>query len=126
MSLASASPGGGGNDDLKNDKAVWSRAGSDVAAVAVNVRKALGQLESRQKGATITGVESAGAQRELYASWKRYLEGVAGRCSSLQGPLERAGKDQYANDHDIGEDLQRVTKKYVDTPATGGSSSGGR
>ncbi|MET9699324.1 hypothetical protein ABZY31_20685 [Streptomyces sp. NPDC006529] len=127
MRLASATSdgaGGGGSDaDLKSDMAVWKRGSEDVGLLVTGVRKALTEFENGQKGAAVSGVESAAAQQELYQSWKGYLDGLVGKCSALQGPMLSAGKGQVANDEALRGDFARMNEQYKDTPATGG---GGR
>ncbi|MET9963534.1 hypothetical protein ABZ128_31430 [Streptomyces sp. NPDC006326] len=123
-STAATDGGGGGDGDLTSDKAVWNRASQDLGGLSRSIKGALGALETGQKGAALTGVESATAQAELYQSWKTYLEGLSGKCTSLQGPLEKAGKGQYANDEDIKGGFAQINGQYKDTPATGGSGGG--
>ncbi|WP_030761462.1 hypothetical protein [Streptomyces sp. NRRL F-2664] len=130
MRLASAAPdgggggGGGGGKDLKSNQAVWNKASSDVGQLISGIKKAQTEFETGQNGATITGVESAAAQRELYQSWKTYLEGLSGKCSALQGPMVEAGKGQAANDEALRADFARMNQQYKDTPATGGDNGG--
>ncbi|MFD7085971.1 hypothetical protein [Streptomyces sp. NPDC059918] len=132
MHLASAAPdggsggggGGGGSGDLTSDKAVWNRASKDLAGLSTSVKGGVGALETGQKGAALAGVESAAAQAELYQSWKTYLDSLAGKCTSLQGPLEKAGQGQYENDEAIKGGFAQIDAQYKDTPATGGSDGG--
>ncbi|ROQ97452.1 hypothetical protein EDE04_3950 [Streptomyces sp. 2132.2] len=128
MRLASAAPtdggGGGGSGDLKSDKAVWDRGSKDLAGLSTTVKGGAKALETGQKGAAPAGVESATAQAELYQSWKTYLENLAGKCTSLQGPLEKAGQGQYKNDAAIESGFRQIDAQYKDTPATGGSDGG--
>ncbi|MFI1453366.1 hypothetical protein [Streptomyces roseus] len=128
MRLASAAPaaggGGGGSGDLKSDQAVWSRASKDLGGLSTSVKTGVSALETGQKGAAPTGVESATAQAELYQSWKTYLENLAGKCAALRGPLEKAGQGQYENDEAIRGGFDQIDAQYKDTPATGGD--GGR
>ncbi|MFK0234402.1 hypothetical protein [Streptomyces vinaceus] len=128
MRLASAAPtdggGGGGSGDLKSDQAVWNRASKDLGGLSTSIKTGASALEAGQKGAALTGVESATAQAELYQSWKTYLENLAGKCTALQGPLEKAGQGQYENDEAIRGGFHQIDGKYKDTPATGGSDGG--
>ncbi|MFE2880729.1 hypothetical protein ACFXG6_17015 [Streptomyces roseus] len=127
MRLASAAPaadGGGGSGDLKSDKAVWSRASKDLGGLSTSIKTGVSALEAGQKGAALTGVESATAQAELYQSWKTYLENLSAKCAALQGPLEKAGQGQYENDEAIRGGFNQIDAQYKDTPATGGD--GGR
>lgn len=130
MHLASAAPdggggggGGGGNADLKSDKAVWNRAGQDLGGLSTSIKTSMTGLEDGQKGAAQTGVESSAAQGELYQSWKTYLDSLSGKCTALQGALDKAGAGQYENDEAIKGGFAQIDGQYKDTPATGG---GGR
>ncbi|MFF9347355.1 hypothetical protein [Streptomyces sp. NPDC014734] len=116
--------GGAGDADLVSDKKVWNRVGRDVGGLAVNTDKAGNALKAAQEGAAATSLESAAAQQELCQSWTRYLKDLTGKCRSLQGLLEKAGKDQYDNDQDFADELARLSGRYKDTPATGGSDGG--
>lgn len=128
MRLASAAPdgggGGSGGEDLKSDMAVWKKGSQDVGELVTAIRKALTTFETGQKGAAVTGVESAAAQGELYQSWKTYLDGLVGKCTTLQGPMISAGKGQVSNDETLRGDFARMTDAYKDTPATGGNDGG--
>lgn len=129
MRLASAAAdggggGGGGGEDLKSDMAVWRKGADDVGLLVSGIKKALTEFESGQKGAVISGVESAAAQAELYQSWKTYLDGLVGKCGALQGPMVSAGKGQVANDEALRGDFAAMDKQYKDTPATGGNDGG--
>ncbi|MEW2136880.1 hypothetical protein AB0892_09820 [Streptomyces sp. NPDC005409] len=123
-SAAAAPDGGGGNGDLTSDRAVWNRASQDLGGLSTSIKGALGALETGQKGAAVEGVQSATAHQELYQSWKTYLESLSGKCTSLQGPLEKAGKGQYDNDEAIKGGFAQINGQYKDTPATGGSGGG--
>ncbi|MFE2167020.1 hypothetical protein ACFXB3_18420 [Streptomyces sp. NPDC059447] len=130
MSLASAAPdgggggGGSGGEDLKSEMAVWKKGSEDVGELVTAIGKALTDLETGQKGAAVTGVESAAAQSELYQSWKTYLDGLVGKCTALQGPMVSAGKGQVSNDEALRGDFARINETYKDTPATGGNDGG--
>ncbi|MEV0281615.1 hypothetical protein AB0I22_35235 [Streptomyces sp. NPDC050610] len=126
MTLASAGDGGGA-DGLKSDRAAWSAAAQGVGDIARKVSKALGELEKGQKGlgaGTGAGVLSTVAQRDLYASWKRYLEDVFGRCDALEEPLRKAGDAHFKNDEDTKSAFTAVGEKYKETPAVGGAKKG--
>ncbi|WP_405533384.1 hypothetical protein OG592_39975 [Streptomyces avidinii] len=88
------------------------------------IKKALTEFEGGQRGASVTGVESATAQGELYTSWKTYLDSLVGKCTTLQGPMISAGKGQVSNDETLRGDFARMTDTYKDTPATGGNNGG--
>ncbi|MFB7175797.1 hypothetical protein ACFCYM_34005 [Streptomyces sp. NPDC056254] len=133
MRLASAAPdggsggsggggGGGGGEDLKSDQGVWNKASNDVGQLVSGIKKAQVEFEAGQKGAAVAGVDSAAAQKELYQSWKTYLDGLVGKCTALQGPMVQAGKGQVANDEALRADFARMNGQYKDTPATGGNT----
>ncbi|WP_327416134.1 hypothetical protein [Streptomyces sp. NBC_01233] len=128
MRLACAAPdgggGGSGGEDLKSDMAVWKKGSQDVGELVTAIKKALTGFETGQKGSAVTGVESAAAQGELYQSWKTYLDGLVGKCTTLQGPMISAGKGQVSNDETLRGDFARMTDAYKDTPATGGNDGG--
>ncbi|MGW6980453.1 hypothetical protein ACWGE1_13545 [Streptomyces sp. NPDC054932] len=120
-SAAAADGGGGGGGDVQSSKAVWKAAGTAVGGLGGDVKKALTGLETGQTGlATGGGVETAAAQSEVYQTWKTYLEGLNGRCTALQGKLERAGIDLFLTDENIKGLFTELGKQYQDTPATGG------
>ncbi|MEU4726741.1 hypothetical protein [Streptomyces sp. NPDC023588] len=104
--------------------AVWKKGAEDVGLLVSGIKKALTEFEAGQKGAVISGVESATAQSELYQSWKTYLDGLAGKCTALQGPMVSAGKGQVSNDEALRGDFARMNEAYKDTPATGGNGGG--
>ncbi|EDX25708.1 hypothetical protein OHU17_27375 [Streptomyces goshikiensis] len=113
--------GGGGDADVQSTRPAWTAAGTAVGGLAGDVKKALTGLETGQTGLAAKGaVESAGAQSEVYASWKTYLEALSGRCTALQGKLERAGNDLFLTDDNLNGLFTELAKQYQDTPATGG------
>lgn len=126
MRLASAASaqdggGGGGDGDVKTSRAAWTAAGVAVGGLGGDLKKALTGLETGQTGlATGGGVETAGAQSEVYQTWKTYLESLSGRCTGLQGKLERVGIDLFLTDENIKGLFTALGKQYQDTPATGG------
>ncbi|MEV0262207.1 hypothetical protein AB0I49_12765 [Streptomyces sp. NPDC050617] len=128
MRLASAGGGSGGSGEVKSKKDVWNSAASGVERLAGNAKKALTSLEQGQKGmgkgGGAGGVASSAAQRELYGSWKHYLDEVRGRCEALKGPLEKAGKVQHENDKETKSLFDKLGDQYKDTPAVGGQSRG--
>ncbi|WP_438293282.1 hypothetical protein [Streptomyces sp. HUAS TT7] len=121
MRLASAAQADVGTADVKVSRAAWTSAGRAVGELAGDVKKALGSLDQGQQGlATGGGVDSAAAQAEVYQSWKTYLDKVSGRCSKLQGGLERAGNDLFLTDKAIEGIFDEMGKQYEDTPGVGG------
>ncbi|MEU1075174.1 MULTISPECIES: hypothetical protein [unclassified Streptomyces] len=122
MRLAHADDGGGGGQgDVQSSKAAWTAAGSAVGELGGDVKKALTALETGQQGlATGGGVESAAAQAEVYQSWKTYLDKLSGRCTALQGSLQRAGNDLLLTDDNIKGLFVELGKQYQDTPGVGG------
>ncbi|MGK5628055.1 hypothetical protein [Streptomyces sp. URMC 123] len=117
--------GGGGAGGVKSSKAAWTKAGSDVGLLAGTVKKSLTGVDGKQQGlGAASGVQSAAAQRELYASWKRYLEGVTGKCDAIKERLEKAGNAQYKNDEAIKADFDALKNTYKDTPDVGGQDKG--
>ncbi|MGW0509836.1 hypothetical protein ACWD1W_11285 [Streptomyces olivaceoviridis] len=120
-------PGGGGTaaGDLKSDKKVWAKAGEAVKGLRDDIGKALGKMDDGQSGLGDTsGVRSAAAQQELYASWKKYLGDVKGRCGALGALLERSGHDLALSDAEVKAELDRISAKYHDTEAVGGDTKG--
>ncbi|MFD6936917.1 hypothetical protein ACFWAP_12305 [Streptomyces goshikiensis] len=127
MRLASAAPdggSGGGGEGLKSDMAVWKKGSEDLGELVTAVKKSLTDFEAGQRGAAVSGVESATAQAELYTSWKAYLDSLTGKCTALQGPMISAGKGQVSNDETLRGDFARMNDTYKDTPATGGNDGG--
>ncbi|WP_331748414.1 hypothetical protein [Streptomyces sp. NBC_00648] len=122
MRLAGAGDSGGsGKGDVQSSKAAWTAAGSAVGGLSGDVKKALTALDTGQQGlGTGGGVESAAAQSEVYQSWKTYLDKLSGRCTALQGKLERAGNDLLLTDDNIKGLFVELGKQYQDTPAVGG------
>lgn len=131
MRLASAggNSDGGGSGWLKADKAAWTKAANSVVLLKDGIKKAKTALEEGQNGdgpASESGcmVMSAGAQREVYQSWKNYLTDVSGRCGKLSGLLEKAGNDENRNDDAIKGAFAQLKDEYEDTAATGGQNRG--
>ncbi|GAA0488031.1 hypothetical protein ABZ951_04780 [Streptomyces sp. NPDC046215] len=109
---------------VKSGKNAWNTAGDGVGRLGGNVKQALTALEQGQKGTGAQGVHSAAAQREVYQSWKRYLDGMAGRCAALKERLEKAGNHQYKGDQQIMEAFDEMKNRYKDTPDVGGRAGG--
>ncbi|MEV5384212.1 hypothetical protein [Streptomyces sp. NPDC052721] len=118
-------PGGSGTGDLKSDRKAWTKAGADTKGLQDDIGQALGKLDDGQSGLGDTsGVQSAAAQQELYASWKKYVGDVKGRCGELGGLLERSGHDLAMSDADVKAELDKISAKYHDTEAVGGQAKG--
>ncbi|MEH0544131.1 hypothetical protein ACWGH3_29210 [Streptomyces sp. NPDC054884] len=127
-----ADQGGGGTSSagapsgkLRSDKAAWSKAGEGVGSLTKNINKALVELENGQKGlGKDSGCLTAVAQRDVYASWERYVKDVSGRCDALAGVFEKVGNDQVRTDEAIKAEIARLKVQYEDTPAVGGQAGG--
>ncbi|WP_225811846.1 hypothetical protein [Streptomyces spinosus] len=118
-------PGGSGTGDLKSDRKAWTQAGADTKGLQDDIAKALGKLDDGQSGlGDASGVQSAAAQKELYASWKKYVGDVKGRCGELGGLLERSGHDLAMSDAEVKAELDRISAEYHDTEAVGGDPKG--
>ncbi|MFG3507580.1 hypothetical protein ACGF5F_19020 [Streptomyces sp. NPDC047821] len=129
MNLASADSDGwqGSSGGLKVSKAAWTKAGIGVGSLRGSIKEALTKLSDAQQGlgAGSSGsgaLQSAAAQRELYTSWKTYIESVSGRCGAIQGLMEKAGNEQFKTDGAVEDEFMKLSKKYEDTPAVGGQS----
>ncbi|GAA3394955.1 hypothetical protein [Streptomyces roseoviridis] len=118
-------PPGGASEDLKTDKRAWVKAGEGVSGLKGDVAKALSTLDGGQAGLGDTaGCQSAAAQKELYDSWKKYLNDVSGRCEALGGLLQSSGHDLSKPDQTLLGELNGLTAKYADTAPVGGQSGG--
>lgn len=138
--LASAGDGdsGSGSGDVVSAPQAWRTAAAGVEAVAGNAAKALSTMDLLQEGVRglkCPGVESLGAQRALFDSWKSYLGRVRTRTTALQGQFTMAGKAQHDGDTGTGSLLRKVGEDariasgissvttgdaYRDTPRLGG------
>ncbi|MCX4503474.1 hypothetical protein [Streptomyces anulatus] len=117
---ASAVTGG-----LKTNQKAWLTAGEGIGSLRKGAGTALTKLEDGQTGlGSETGCLSAAAQREVYASWKRYVENVSKRCGSLQGILGQVGHDQLKTDEAVKAEMKMLRLRYADTDATGGQAKG--
>lgn len=117
---ASAVTGG-----LRSSKKAWLTAGEGVGSLRKGINTALIGLEDGQTGlGAETGCLSAAAQRDVYASWKRYIEDVSKRCGSLQGILGQVGHDQLKTDEAVKNEIDLFQRQYADTDATGGQAKG--
>lgn len=123
-----ADPGGGGptggpSEDLKSDKKAWVKAGEGVTGLKDGIGKALTKLADGQAGLGDTaGCQSAAAQKELYDSWKKYVDGVSGRCDALGSLLQQSGHDLSKSDQTVMEELDRLALRFQDTEAVGGQA----
>ncbi|WOI59198.1 hypothetical protein [Streptomyces fradiae] len=117
--------GGGPSGALRTQRRAWTQAGEGVSGLKADIGKGLKSLEDGQAGvADTSGCQSAAAQKELYDSWKAYLGKVSGRCGTLGGLLERAGRDLTMTDQAIGEEIAKAKARYADTEAVGGQAKG--
>ncbi|QNP69688.1 hypothetical protein IAG44_09695 [Streptomyces roseirectus] len=110
-----------GSGKLVSNRPVWTKAGQDVGALREDVTKALGQLSGGQQGlGADAGCETAGAQKQVYDSWARYVKDVGGRCEKLGALLGKAGSDLQKTDDSVLIDVQNLKVAYADTSAVGG------
>ncbi|MCD9141432.1 hypothetical protein [Streptomyces albireticuli] len=116
--------GKGAAGGVKSSKNAWNTAADGVGRLGGNVKQALTALEQGQKGTGAQGVLSAAAQREVYRSWKQYLDAMTGRCAALTERLEKAGNHQYKGEQQITEAFDQMKKQYEDTQAVGGRNAG--
>ncbi|MFJ4706441.1 hypothetical protein ACIP6I_16545 [Streptomyces anulatus] len=115
--------GGATSGDLKSNRKTWVKAGEGVTGLKDGVGKALAKLSDGQTGlGDTTGSQSAAAQKELYASWKKYVSDVSGRCEALGGLLRAAGHDLSKSDEEAKTELEKLKVKYEDTEAVGGQA----
>jgi hypothetical protein len=116
---------GGGTGTLVSNKPAWSKAGKDVDAFREDISKAVGKLSDCQEGlGADAGCQTAGAQKDVYESWERYVKSVSGRCGKLAGLLEKAGNDQLKTDEGVMVEIGNLKVEYGDTPAVGGQDAG--
>ncbi len=128
MQLNQVAPDSGGGSaageasaDLKSDKKAWVKAGEGVTGLKVGIGKALTKLGDGQAGLDDTaGCRSAAAQKEIYGSWKKYIDDVSSRCDALGSLLERSGHDLSKPDQAVMAELNRLKAQYQDTDAVGG------
>ncbi|MEI5101477.1 hypothetical protein RB200_26865 [Streptomyces sp. PmtG] len=126
MQLNQAEPAPGGvSGTLVSDKASWSKAGHDVGSLREGIGKALDALADGQSGlGKDTGCRTAAAQKEVHASWERYVKSVNQRCAKLAALLEKAGNNQVKTEEAITVEIGNMKVEYADTPATGGQGKG--
>ncbi|WP_019546966.1 hypothetical protein [Streptomyces sulphureus] len=126
LQLANAgSEGGGGSGaapDVKSSQSGWAAASKAVRGLRKGVKKALGELETSQRGAgpkgAVGGLQSAAAQRELYRTWEAYVDAVDRRCGELAGKLSTADEQHHTNDAAKASSFRR-TDTTVDVPDDG-------
>ncbi|MFE0422367.1 hypothetical protein [Streptomyces sp. NPDC058953] len=100
---------------LKSSQQAWLAAGEGVGSLRKGVTTALGKLEDGQSGLGATeGCLTAAAQKEIHTSWKRYAEEVSRRCGSLQGILEKVGKDLLLTDEAVKSEVDKVRAEFAD------------
>ncbi|MGW5044946.1 hypothetical protein [Streptomyces griseoluteus] len=110
----------GGSGTLVADRPAWAKAGRDVSALRDGMDKARGHLEDGQEGlAKQAGCLTAAAQSDVFASWKKYVSQVSGRCAKLATVLENAGKNELKTEEAIKAEIGTMRTAYADTPATG-------
>ncbi|WP_073952607.1 hypothetical protein [Streptomyces kebangsaanensis] len=110
---------------VKSTRREWSKAGENVDGLRKGVGKALNQLEDGQKGlGDKSGCLSAGAQKDVYDSWARYIKSVNERCGSVKEVLEKVGRDLLTTDGSVGSAFAAIAAKYADRPAVGGQGAG--
>lgn len=115
----------GGTGTMVSNKPAWSKAGQDVHSFREDIGKALGKLSDGQKGLGVdAGCRTAGAQKEVYDSWERYVRRVSGRCAKLADLLGKAGNDLLKTDEAIMVEIGNLKVEYGDTPAVGGQDKG--
>ncbi|WP_406146525.1 hypothetical protein [Streptomyces sp. NBC_01012] len=118
-------PAGGGTGGLKSSRQAWNRAGEGVGSLREGIGKALNRLEDGQHGlAGETGCLAAGAQKDVYESWARYVKAVNGRCGRVKKVLEKAGRDLLTTEDAITSSFDAIDIAYADTPAIGGRNPG--
>ncbi|MEU8955834.1 hypothetical protein AB0C93_16185 [Streptomyces sp. NPDC048518] len=110
---------------LKSTKAAWNKAGEGVGGLKEGIGKALTKLSDGQEGlGDSAGCLTAGAQRDVYNSWARYVKSVNERCGGVKEVLEQVGHDLVLTDEGVRAALGNIDLKYADTPAVGGHGSG--
>ncbi|MEU8705212.1 hypothetical protein [Streptomyces sp. NPDC048565] len=120
-----ATPAAGGTGGLKSSRQAWNRAGEGVGSLREGIGKALNRLEDGQHGlAGETGCLAAGAQKDVYESWVRYVKAVNERCGGVKKALEKAGRDLLTTDEAARPSFTVIDAGYADTPVIGGRNSG--
>ncbi|MGW4033402.1 hypothetical protein ACWEFL_29590 [Streptomyces sp. NPDC004838] len=109
---------------VRSSRAAWVAAGRSVDSLRGAVTTALGKLAEEQPGTggDAGGCLSASAEREVYASWKKYAEDVRKRCGSLAAIMARVGNEQLLTDEGVKAEISAVASGYADTVAVGGET----
>ncbi|MEE1793091.1 hypothetical protein PUR28_20430 [Streptomyces sp. BE308] len=109
---------------LQSNKQAWNKAGEGVGGLREGLGKALTRLTDGQQGADAAGCLTAGAQKDVYSSWARYVRSVDERCGSVKEALERAGHDLLRTDDAVRGAFTAIDSRYADTHAVGGQAPG--
>ncbi|MFF7098490.1 hypothetical protein ACFY9A_39945 [Streptomyces rubradiris] len=118
-------PVGVGHERLKSSKKAWTTAGEDTKGLQSGVGKALGKLEGGQAGLGETArCQTAAAQKELYDSWRGYLDKVDKRCGELGWIMQSSGIDLAKSDGAVKAELDKLKPEYQDTDPVGGQTKG--
>ncbi len=118
-------PIGVGYERLKSSKKAWTKAGEDTKELQSGVGKARGKLEDGQAGLGDTaGCQSKANQKELYGSWKEYLDKVDKRCGELGWIMQSSGIDLAGSDDAVKAELDKLETKCQDTAPVGGQAKG--
>ncbi|MEU6760765.1 hypothetical protein [Streptomyces sp. NPDC046685] len=107
----------GGYQSVQN---VWNKAGEGVGGLREGLGKAVTQLGDGQQGTAAPGCLTAGAQKDVYDSWSRYLKSVGERCGSIKETLEQTGHLLLSTDEAVKASFSAIDSRYTDTPAVGG------
>lgn len=117
--------GGGATGRLRSDKAARAKAGEGVGSLREDLGKAWAKAESGQVGlGKGTGCLTAAAQRDVYASWKRYVKDVTEVCEGLADVLEKVGNDQLRTEQAIKAEITKLKTEYYDAPPADGRAGG--
>ncbi|MFF1690484.1 MULTISPECIES: hypothetical protein [unclassified Streptomyces] len=110
---------------LKSSQGAWNKAGEGVGSLHEGIGRAQAGLGDGQKGlGDGAACLTAGAQKEVYASWMRYTKAVSERCDGIKGVLHQVGRDLLKTDGDVKAELDRLKTKYADTQALCGQEKG--
>ncbi|GGP75313.1 hypothetical protein GCM10010278_61850 [Streptomyces melanogenes] len=109
---------------LRSTQQAWNKAGEGIGHLKEGLGKALTELTDGQQGADAAGCLTAGAQKDVFASWSRYVRSVDARCGSIKEALEKAGHDLLVTDDAVRGAFGAIDSRYADTHAVGGQSPG--